>query len=52
MNNANNALVKKYHELLVWDLMKRPAATQIPEKILAPLIGKSIVIYGRKEADA
>ena len=48
VNNANNSLVKKYHELLVWDLMKRPRATQIPEKILAPIIGKSIVIYGRK----
>lgn len=48
VNNKDNYFVKKYHELLVWDLMKRPATTQIPEKLLAPIIGKSIVIYGRK----
>jgi SAM-dependent methyltransferase len=52
VNNANNRLVKKYHELLVWDLMKRPAATQIPERILAPVIGKSLVVYARKDAHA
>ncbi len=25
-----------------------PAATQIPEKLLTPVIGKSLVVYGRK----
>jgi SAM-dependent methyltransferase len=43
-----NVLVRKYHELLVWDLMKKPALTQIPEHLLAPLLGKSLVVYGRK----
>jgi SAM-dependent methyltransferase len=49
VNNADNKLVKKYHELLVWDLMKKPRATQIPEKILAPVIGKSVIIYAQKK---
>ena len=48
VNNNDNKLVKKYHDLLVWDLMKKPAATQIPEKILTPLLGKSLITYGRK----
>jgi SAM-dependent methyltransferase len=48
VNSEPNVIVKKYHDLLVWDLMKRPAATQIPEKLLAPVIGKSLVVYGRK----
>ena len=48
VNAEPNAIVKKYHDLLVWDLMKRPAATQIPEKLLAPVIGKSLVVYARK----
>lgn len=50
VNNNDNKLVKKYHDLLVWDLMKKPAATQIPEKILTPLLGKSLITYGRKPA--
>jgi hypothetical protein len=28
--------------------MKRPAATQIPEKILTPVLGKSLIIYATK----
>ncbi len=48
VNNNDNKLVKKYHELLVWDLMKKPAATQIPEKLLTPVLGKSLVMYGTK----
>ena len=40
--------MKKYHELLVWDLMKKPLATQIPEKVLTPVLGKSLVVYARK----
>ncbi len=52
VNNSDNPLVKKYHDLLVWDLMKKPKATQIPEKILTPLMGKSLVLYGTKPAAA
>jgi SAM-dependent methyltransferase len=48
VNNNDNKLVKKYHDLLVWDLMKKPAATQIPEKILTPVLGKSLIVYGTK----
>jgi SAM-dependent methyltransferase len=43
--NDENALVKAYHRFLVWDIMKRPRTTRIAEKILSPLIGKSIVVY-------
>ena len=41
-------IVKLYHRLLVWDLMKRPLFTKILETILQPLIGKSLVIYFKK----
>ena len=40
--------VRAYHQLLVWDLMRRPALTRVPEAALNPLIGKSLVIYARK----
>ena len=41
-------VVKQYHKLLVWDLMKKPLLTKILEMILQPLIGKSLVMYFRK----
>ena len=43
-------LVRQYHRLLVWDLMERPAVTRVLEKLMNPLIGKSVVMYFRKEA--
>ena len=41
-------VIKLYHKLLVWDLMKRPLFTRLLEIILQPLIGKSLVMYFRK----
>jgi hypothetical protein len=48
LDNDDNPLAKAYHELLVWDIMKRPAATRIAESVLNPIIGKSVVLYIRK----
>jgi ubiquinone/menaquinone biosynthesis C-methylase UbiE len=44
----NSFLIRQYHKLLVWDLMKKPLFTKILESILQPLIGKSLVMYFRK----
>ena len=41
-------LVKLYHKLLVWDLMKKPLLTRLLEMIHQPFIGKSLVMYFRK----
>ncbi|MPZ71873.1 MAG: methyltransferase domain-containing protein [Nitriliruptorales bacterium] len=41
-------LARHYHRLLVWDLMRRPWLTRTAERILDPLIGKSLVVYLRK----
>ncbi|MBN7799041.1 methyltransferase domain-containing protein [Parahaliea mediterranea] len=46
----SNWLVRQYHRLLVWDLMQRPALTRYLERALNPLLGKSVVMYFRKEA--
>ncbi len=43
--NDDHRLVKLYHRLLVWDIMKAPRPTRYAEAVLAPLIGKSIVVY-------
>ena len=41
-------LVKAYHRMLVWDIMRKPLATRLAERLLNPLIGKSLVVYLRK----
>ena len=46
--NDEHRLVKAYHRLLVWDIVKAPWTTRAAEKILAPLIGKSFVVYLRR----
>jgi SAM-dependent methyltransferase len=46
--NDDHRLVKRYHQLLVWDIMKKPRATRYAERVLSPLMGKSIVVYLRK----
>ncbi|BFM17049.1 class I SAM-dependent methyltransferase [Maricurvus nonylphenolicus] len=38
-------MVQTYHKFLVWDLMKQPWITRTLEKILDPLMGKSVVMY-------
>jgi SAM-dependent methyltransferase len=48
--NDANPLVKAYHRLLVWDIVKAPTATRFPEKVLCPVLGKSLVVYASKEA--
>jgi SAM-dependent methyltransferase len=41
--------VRGYHRLLVWDIMSKPPLTRVAEATLNPVIGKSLVIYARKE---
>ena len=48
VRNDEHPLVKAYHRLLVWDIEKAPLATRIPDALLSPVIGKSVVIYGEK----
>jgi SAM-dependent methyltransferase len=42
--------VALYHRLLVWDMMKKPRITGLAERLLNPLLGKSLVLYLKKEA--
>lgn len=41
--------IKAYHRLLVWDLMEKPWLTQTLDKLLNPLMGKSVVMYFKRE---
>ncbi len=46
------AAVRTYHRLLVWDLTERPWLTRTAERLLDPVIGKSLVVYAEKPAGA
>jgi SAM-dependent methyltransferase len=46
----NPAAVRAYHRLLVWDLTERPWLTRTAERLLDPLLGKSLVVYAAKPA--
>ncbi|MGY2065730.1 class I SAM-dependent methyltransferase [Blastococcus sp. SYSU DS0619] len=46
----DSALVRAYHRLLVWDLTTRPWVTRAAERVLDPLLGKSVVVYADKPA--
>ena len=44
------AAVRGYHRLLMWDLTERPWVTRVAERLLDPVIGKSLVVYASKPA--
>ena len=48
VDNAEHPVVRAYHRLLVWDMMKAPKLTRLTERLLDPVIGKSLVLYLRK----
>ena len=45
VGNDDHPAARAYHRMLVWDIMKQPAATRLAEQALNPLIGKSVVVY-------
>ncbi|MFO7752099.1 MAG: class I SAM-dependent methyltransferase [Desulfobacteraceae bacterium] len=49
-NRKDSRLVELYHKFLVWDLMKKPRWTGTIERILNPVLGKSLVLYFIKDA--
>jgi len=41
--------INLYHRFLTWDIMKQPILIRFLDRLLNPLLGKSTVIYFRKE---
>ena len=48
VDDDRHPAVRAYRRLLVWDIEKRPAPTRIAEKVLDPVLGKSLVLYLEK----
>ena len=44
----DHPLVRAYHRLLVWDITRAPRLTRVTERLLNPLLGKSLVLYMEK----
>jgi len=43
--DPQHPLVATFHRFLVWDLMKKPWISRTLERLLNPILGKSIVMY-------
>ena len=52
VDDADHPLVRAYHRLLVWDMVRAPWLTRTLERALDPLVGKSLVVYLRKPEQA
>jgi SAM-dependent methyltransferase len=48
VDRDDHRVVQAYHRLLVWDITAHTAATRLPEALLNPVMGKSLVNYFRK----
>lgn len=47
IDRTEAAAVRLYHRFLVWDIEARPRTTRALERVLDPLVGKSLVLYAR-----
>jgi SAM-dependent methyltransferase len=50
VRNEANALARRYHRFLVWDMTSTSRALRLVERVLDPIIGKSLVLYTCKPA--
>jgi SAM-dependent methyltransferase len=48
VRDDHHLLVRAYHRLLVWDITAATPFTRIPDRLLNPVLGKSLVIYVEK----
>jgi SAM-dependent methyltransferase len=44
----DNRMVNAYKKFLEWDIISKPKVTQVAEQVLAPVLGKSYVVYSMK----
>jgi ubiquinone/menaquinone biosynthesis C-methylase UbiE len=50
VRDDQHPLVRAYHSVLVWDITTASPLTRLPDRLLNPVLGKSLVIYARKPA--
>jgi SAM-dependent methyltransferase len=52
LENSANPLVKGYRRLLEWDIVEAPTVTRTAERLLDPVLGKSLVVYADRPESA
>jgi len=50
VGNDSHPAVRAYHRLLVWDITAANPLTRVPDAVLNPVLGKSVVVYVKKRA--
>jgi SAM-dependent methyltransferase len=50
VRDDGHPLVRAYHRMLVWDITTASPWTRVPERVLNPVLGKSLVVYLRRPA--
>jgi SAM-dependent methyltransferase len=50
--NETNPVVRGYRKVLEWDIVSAPAATRVADRVLNPVLGKSLVVYACKGASS
>ena len=45
---TDSKAVNLYHRLLTWDIMEKPKVTRTLDKLMNPVLGKSLVMYFKK----
>ena len=48
VSEDDHPLVRRYRRFLEWDIVKQPRTTRVAERLLSPLLGKSLVLYAVK----
>lgn len=46
----HHPLVQRYRRFLEWDIVSQPRSTRVAERVLSPVLGKSVAFYATKPA--
>ena len=46
VDNDDHPLVRRYRQFLEWDIIRQPRSTRLADRVLSPVLGKSLVLYG------
>lgn len=47
-SRTDSAIVNLYHRVLTWDIMEKPKITRTLDRLMNPVMGKSLVLYFQK----
>jgi SAM-dependent methyltransferase len=52
VDKEDHPAVVRYRRFLEWDIVAQPVSTRLADRLLSPVLGKSLVVYGTKQAVA